>query len=303
MDKNRRFKFVINPVAGRGKTRGVDSLLDRLLREKNISYHIEITSKAFDAVRIAHEAAKTFDVVVSVGGDGTANEVANGVIGTKATLGVLPAGSGNDFAKVLGMKDSVEDSVHQLINGPTKRIDSGTVKVEDQASNGSSRRFVNSVGIGFDAIVAYEAQRIKHLKGIPLYLLSIVRSLQKLKPHPFQASFDGKQEIEDYTLVCVGNGNREGGGFFVTPGADPSDGVFQVCTVKRVALLRALRILPTILKGEHRRFAEVKFFDSKSVKLESTKPFVVHCDGEILGVESSRVEVEIDPDSLSVVHG
>lgn len=303
MDRERRFKFVVNPVAGRGRTRGVESILHRLLKERRINYHIQTTSHAYDAVKIAQESAKTYDVIVAVGGDGTANEVANGVIGTKATLGVIPAGSGNDFAKVLGMKDSVEESVRQIINGSSTRIDSGTVKVEDQSSGKSSRRFVNSIGIGFDAIVAYEAQRIKHLKGIPLYLLSIIRSLRKLKPHQFQATFDGDTQNADYTLVCVGNGNREGGGFFVTPTANPSDGVFQVCTVKKVGLLRALRILPTILKGEHGRFSEVKFFDSTSVKLGSKKPFVVHCDGEIVGIESSRVEVEMNPNSLSVVHG
>jgi diacylglycerol kinase (ATP) len=303
MDKDRRFKFIVNPVAGRGKTRGIDTLLHRLLKEKKISYHIQTTSQAYEAISIAKEATKSFDVVVAVGGDGTSNEVANGVIGTKATLGVIPAGSGNDFAKVLGMRDSVEESVHQVISGPSKRIDSGTVKVEDQSAIKSSRKFVNSIGIGFDAIVAYEAQRIKHLKGIPLYLLAIVRSLQKLRPHQFHATFDGKIESGNYTLVCVGNGNREGGGFFVTPTANPSDGVFQVCTVKKVGLLRALRILPTILKGEHGKFSEVGFFDSKSVDVGSKDPFVVHCDGEILGVDSARVEIEINPNSLSVVHG
>jgi diacylglycerol kinase (ATP) len=292
MDKERRFKFIVNPVAGRGKTRGIDTLLHRLLKEKMISYHIQTTSQAYEAISIAKEASKSFDVVVAVGGDGTSNEVANGVIG-----------SGNDFAKVLGMRDSVEESVHQVISGPSKRIDSGTVKVEDQSAIKSSRKFVNSIGIGFDAIVAYEAQRIKHLKGIPLYLLAIIRSLQKLRPHQFQATFDGKIKNGNYTLVCVGNGNREGGGFFVTPTANPSDGVFQVCTVKKVGLLRALRILPTILKGEHGRFSEVGFFDSKNVDLGSKDPFVVHCDGEILGVDSARVEIEMNPNSLSVVHG
>jgi diacylglycerol kinase (ATP) len=303
MSTEKRFSFIVNPEAGRGKSRKLDSLLHSLLKKKNVKFTIEKTKKAADAIEIAKESARKFDVVVAVGGDGTANEVANGVIGSRASLAVIATGSGNDFARMLGMGNVLEKSVDDIIAGRTERIDSGTVKLRNGGSQVSHRKFINSIGIGFDAIVAYESQRIKRLKGVPLYMVSVLRSLKRLKPHSFDVSFDGKKTREDYYLVCVGNGNREGGGFYVTPNADPQDGKFEVCTVKQVSILRALRILPTILKGRHGQFAEVDFFDTKQISVGSKMPFVVHCDGEIVGIDNQSAEVELIPESLNVVVG
>lgn len=303
MSRKMRFSFIINPEAGRGKSKKLDSVLHSLLKSRNIDFSIEKTKSPRDAIGIARESAKEFDVVVAVGGDGTANEVANGVIGSKASMGVIPTGSGNDFAMMLGMNARIERSVDDIIAGRTQMIDSGTVTLKDSQRQESTRKFVNSIGIGFDAVVAYESQQMKHLKGVPLYLVSVLRSLQKLKPHSFDMAIDGNEHREDYYLVCVGNGNREGGGFYVTPGANPSDGMFEVCTVKQVSIMRALRILPTILKGQHGRFSEVNFFDTKQISVGSKKPFVVHCDGEILGTENQKAEVEMNANSLSVVLG
>lgn len=300
----KRFKFIINPEAGRGKSRRMDDMIHGFLRGRNVNYEIQKTTKASEATSIAVESAKRFDVVVAVGGDGTANEVANGIIGSGATMGVIPTGSGNDFAKLLGMDDKPEISVGQVLSGKSEKIDSGTIDLVDQSNSRTTRKFVNSIGVGFDAVVAYESQRIKRLKGIPLYLLSVLKSLKNYSPHRFEMSFDGKAEASDsYYLVCVGNGNREGGGFYVTPGAHPGDGRFEVCTVRNVSLLRALKILPTVLKGAHGKFSEVRFLNSTNVKIGSSKPFVVHCDGEILGVENSQVEMQINPGSLEVIVG
>jgi diacylglycerol kinase (ATP) len=299
----RRLKFIVNPEAGRGKSRNLDKRIQGILRDGNVEYSVSRTERAGEAIELARTSSKEYDIVVAVGGDGTANEVANGVIGSRATLGVIPSGSGNDFGKLLRMDGKIENSVRQIVRGKTEVIDSGTIRLEDHSQAKSARKFVNSIGIGFDAVVAYESQQIKRLKGIPLYLLAIFRSLQRLKPHLFEVSHDGKMDLEHFYLLCVGNGNCEGGGFRVTPGASPFDGIFQVCTVKQMSLLRALRILPTILKGEHGRFSEVDFFNTKRLNVGSRKPFVVHCDGEILGTQNASVEVEVHPKSLEVVVG
>lgn len=300
---DKRFSFIINPEAGRGRSRKLDLMLHSLLKSRNVDFTIEKTKKAVDAIDMARESAKQCDVVVAVGGDGTANEVANGVIGSKASMAVIPTGSGNDFARMLGMTNELEQSVDDVIRGRTERIDSGTVRLKDGERRERVRKFVNSLGIGFDAIVAYESQRIRNLQGVPLYFVSILRSFRRLKPHAFEVSFDGKQSRENYYLVCVGNGNREGGGFYVTPKANPQDGVFEVCTMKQVSMLRALQILPTILKGKHGKFSEVDFFDTNQISVGSRKPFVVHCDGEILGIDNESAEVHLVPKSLSVVVG
>jgi diacylglycerol kinase (ATP) len=303
MSDGRRYKFIVNPHSGRGKSRGIDAALHRILSGMDVRYEIAMTSMLVGATEIAKHSAREFDVLVAVGGDGTANEVANGMVSSDASLGVIPSGSGNDFAKLLGMDDNLKTSVNQIIQGRPLLIDTGNVSLEDISGKKTSRIFVNSIGIGFDAIVAYEAQRIKFLKGVPLYLAAILRSLKRLRPQLFQISANGNQESENYYLVCVGNGNREGGGFFVTPKANPTDGVFEVCTVKQVPLLKALRIVPTILKGQHGQFPEVKFFSTRRITVESEKPFIVHCDGEILGTENTRIEIEVRPKSLGVIVG
>jgi diacylglycerol kinase (ATP) len=303
MSSKNHFKFIVNPAAGRGKTRGIKSTLHSMLKAKNVKFSIEETRVAAQAMDMARESARQFDVIVAVGGDGTANEVANGVIGSAASMGVIPTGSGNDFATMLGMTNVLERSVNEIVAGRTERIDSGTVHLRDSQKEERVRRFVNSIGIGFDAVVAYESQRIKRLKGVPLYLVSILRSFKRLKPHAFSVSANGKETQEDYYLVCVGNGSREGGGFYVTPKANPSDGMFEVCTMKQVSILRALRILPTILRGQHGQFKEVSFFDTNHISVGSRKPFVVHCDGEILGIDNQSATVELNPKSLNVVLG
>lgn len=303
MSKRKRVKFIINPVAGRGKSRKVDGLLHAALRSKNMDYNVEKTTRELQATEIAKHSAGTFDVIVAVGGDGTANEVANGLIGTDATMGVIPTGSGNDFALMLGMDRNVAQCIDQISEGRTELIDTGAVHLEDGSKKITSRKFVNSLGIGFDAIVAYESRQIKNLNGVPLYLLSVLRSLKRLKPHLFEMTSNGKAENKEYYLVCVGNGNREGGGFYVTPKANPSDGMFEVCTVRQVGLLRALRILPTILSGSHGQFSEVDFFTTNRLSVGSKSPFVVHCDGEILGVDNAKADVEMHPASLKVVVG
>jgi YegS/Rv2252/BmrU family lipid kinase len=302
MSRKRRFKFIVNPEAGRGKSKHIDSSIDALVRSRSVEYNIQKSERPFDATRIAEESSGEFDVVVAVGGDGTANEVANGLIGSAATMGVIPSGSGNDFAKLLGMDNELETSVDQILTGRTETIDSGTIHVVDNANRKTTRKFVNSVGVGFDAVVAYESQRIRNLKGVPLYLLSVFKSLKNYRPHRFEMSFDGKkEEAENYYLVCVGNGNREGGGFYVTPGAHPADGTFDICTVRHVSIRQALKILPTVLKGAHGKFSEVRFLKGRKIKIGCENPFVVHCDGEILGVENSQVEMEMNQGSLDVI--
>ncbi|HEY6953178.1 MAG TPA: diacylglycerol kinase family protein [Bacteroidota bacterium] len=303
MLKGKRVKFIVNPEAGRGKSRKVDSILHSLLKPRGIDYELEKTTGELQAIRMAKESAGKFDAVVAVGGDGTSNEVANGLIGSNTAMGVIPTGSGNDFAVMLGMKDNIEHCVDQIFEGRTERIDTGAVRLEDGARQVTTRKFVNSIGIGFDAVVAYESRQIKNLKGVPLYFVSVLRSLRKLKPHLFEMQTNGRSETQEYYLVCVGNGNREGGGFYVTPKANPSDGMFEVCTVRQVGLLRALRILPTILSGSHGRFKEVDFFNADKLSVGSKRPFVVHCDGEILGVNNSKAEVELHPGSLEVIVG
>ncbi len=301
MSDSRRFSIIVNPVAGRGKSRGIDSYLGVLLKNRSVDFSIQRTHHASEAEHLAREAAKVADVVVAVGGDGTSNEVANGLVGTDASMAVIPSGSGNDFGKLLGMSGDVRTSIDRILHGRPKKIDTGTLRVTDAGSKEQSRIFVNSIGIGFDAIVAYESQRIRHLNGLALYLVAVVRSLRRLKSHTFNVTANGENHVDDYLLLCVGNGSREGGGFRVTPDGDPMDGEFQVCTIRQVSILRALRILPTAISGRHGKFREVEFFGTKRIKIASERPFAVHCDGEVLGIENQVAEIEIKPASLNVI--
>lgn len=300
----RSFAFIVNPFAGRGKARGMDSKIFHMVKREPVKYSIETTSDRYHGIVLASQASKDHDVVVAVGGDGTVHEVANGVIGSDAELSVLPVGSGNDFAHSIGLTHELERSMVSVLQGKRMSIDVGLLEFEtDEPGRSRAKYFVNSLGVGIDAAIAYEAQKIRWLKGLPLYLYSTLKTLGWFRPMAYRVESDAGEFSRRMYVVCVGNGRREGGGFYVTPDADPTDGKFQACFVEALPLTRALQLLPKILKGTHGGEAGIEFRDVRSVRISSAEPFVAHADGEILGQKLRSLTVQLQPKALSVLTG
>ena len=298
------FTVILNPRAGRGEGEKLSGPLERLLRDNNARFEMLRTTRPGEATELARGASTP--VVVAVGGDGTVHEVANGVIGSGRTLGVIPAGSGNDFIKSIAIPRNLREAVKKLLAGTTKTIDVGTVECGGRAgdhSNFHERFFVNGVGIGFDAAVAKRTSQIRFLRGIPLYLAAVFDTLGKYRAPVYDVKFDEFSSSARYLLIAVGNGPCAGGGFYLTPDALVDDGLLDVCMVDDVNLPTILRLMPKVMRGKHRNASEVKFLRGRKISVQSSGRFCVHADGEIVGDQVQSVRIELIQKHLSVIVG
>lgn len=293
--------FILNPAAGRGKAEHIHSSLLSVLQHSTLSYTYHRTSGPGDATVIARAASVTSSIVVAIGGDGTVNEVAAGLVGTTAALAVLSEGSGNDFARILDAPNHPEKLLSLLQNPSFKKFDSGSVRLHHEDGTITERLFFNSAGLGFDAAVARKVSSIRWLKGIPLYLTALFHTIAGYQPHTFTISCNGKVWQKKYFLLCIGNGTWEGGGFKLTPNALPDDGLFEVCGVTGDSIIAVLPILPLVMTGSHIGKNHIEMFNTATLLVEGEKSFPVHGDGEIFGWKVKKVEISLIPMSLNVV--
>ena len=301
------FDFIVNPAAGQGAGGKLQGLLEKILRRRGVRYAMHLTERPGHATKLARTSSA--QVVVAVGGDGTINEVANGLIGTEKQLGVIPAGSGNDFIKSANLSSNLTGALDQVLSGISRKIDIGIVVCSANAhpatveGNPDARYFVNGIGIGFDAAVAVRTRQIRFLTGIPLYLAAVFQVLGRYKSPHFEIKSDAFQEEGRRLLIAVGNGTCAGGGFYLTPDAVIDDGLLDVCLIDDIPVATILRILPRVLWGGHRTAKQAKFKRCKTLNLSSSDTFYVHADGEIVGESVRHVGILIKHKALSVVTG
>jgi len=252
-------------------------------------------------------SAATTSAVVAIGGDGTIQEVANGIVGTEKTMGIIPAGSGNDLIKSLGIPSSTAAAVDIILAREERSIDLGSVRCSADEDNDLSsdrqgeRYFVNGIGVGFDASVAARTQEIPWLTGTLLYLAAVFQTLGKYQAPVFHVTMDGEAFDSQNLLFAVGNGRCAGGGFYLTPEALVDDGLLDVCSIRAASVRRILTLMPKAMSGKHGQAEEVKFFRTKSLHLHSSTPFYVHADGEVVGRSVRSVAVSIEPKALRVL--
>lgn len=296
-------KVILNPAAGRGYGARVEPQLRQCLEDQGIRFDLERTVGPWHAAELAKRAAEDgFETIVSAGGDGTANEVINGLMaasenGVTRRMGVLAAGSGSDFASGVGLPLNVEDACRHLTCDSVRTVDLGRVTV----SGKEPRYFGNVVGIGFDGAVLMETLKIRRLRGLPLYLLAVLKAVF-LRFHTPRVTVKYDEEIMDLTatMVSIANGPREGGGFIVAPDARPDDGVFDLCIAREVSRLTILRLLPHFLRGTHTDLDPVTMARATSVEVSSPEGLVAHVDGEVLCTDAREIKCEILPGALKV---
>jgi diacylglycerol kinase (ATP) len=288
--------FILNPKAGRGKAEHIRATL-----ENDLNYSFKVTTAPGEATELARTASSTSSIVVAIGGDGTVNEVASGLVGTNAAMAVLSEGSGNDFARIVNAPKNPSQLLSLLHNSKIVQYDSGNVRLTHSDGAISERSFFNSIGIGFDAAVAKKVSSIRWMRGIPLYLTALIETLAGYKPHYLSVNSNDKEWEKNYFLLCVGNGKWEGGGFMLTPNALPDDGIFEVCGVTGDNILKVLPILPLVMTGTHIGKKNIEIFNTASLVVKSESPYPVHGDGEIFGWKVNKAEVTLLPRSLNVV--
>ncbi len=293
MKKKRHF-VILNPKAGRGKGKKERAVLEAELQEQGLVFEIVQTEYAGHAIELAAEAVGKFDVIVAAGGDGTANEVANGIMRAGgATMGLIPIGSGNDFARAMKIPKKLPEAAAILAQGKTKRIDLGVV---------NGRYFPNGLGIGFDALVVRESMRIRHLRGLLIYLTAVIKSIFKYESPHMTLALDGETRVDDRVfMVTVGNGISLGGGFILTPAAKNDDGLFDVCVFHHLTKPKILWNLPKVFWGGHTKIKEVEMFRAREVDVFSAAPVEAHVDGELVPDDDGHFRAKLLPRFLEMV--
>lgn len=296
-------KVILNPAAGRGYGARAEPKLRQWLKAEGVDFDIVRTAGPWHAAELAKHAAEDgFETIVGAGGDGTANEVINGLMsasqnGATRRMGVIPAGSGRDFASGIGLPLDLREAYDRITCERVKTIDLGRVTVPGQ----EARYFGNVVGVGFDGAVLIETLKMKRLRGLPLYLMAVLKTIFLNFDAPMMTiKYDDQQMKLPATMVSVANGPREGGGFIVAPDAEPDDGHLDLCIAGEVSRLTMLRLLPHFLRGTHTELDPVTMARAKSVTISSPDGLVAHVDGEVLCTDAPEIKCDILPQALDV---
>jgi len=303
-----RYKVILNPVSGHGNGLRSRPTLERLLAGHGLDYSLVQTERAGHAIALAGQAAADgCDVVVAAGGDGTINEVMNGLMAVKAdggrvpAVGVLAVGRGNDLAFSLGIPVDLEQACQALAGDQRRWIDVGRV------SGGTvpeGRYFGNCVGVGFDAIGTIRAARLPRWGGFASFLVAILETVFLYNHAPLATIEFGNQTVTQRSLmISIMNGQRIGGGGFITaPNSRPDDGLLDLCIAEQMSSFRVLGILPYFMKGTQATQPEIKTGQAARVTITAQDgPLPAHMDGEIISTEGRRLEVGLLPRQLEIV--
>jgi len=292
--ENSKFFLIVNLIAGQGRCKEIFPEVQKELDRYNIDYDLHYTNEpeeATDVARMGIEAG--FTHIVAVGGDGTVNEVANGVVGSNAALAVIPAGTGNDFIRMTGIPSDHRQAVKLLAQEHERTIDLGRI--------GTERYFVNGLGIGIDAQVARDVLKMKRMRGAPAYLYAAIREVFRFPA--FSVKLEGSDWAEEKTCISLGfaNGKYCGGGFKLAPLAEIDDGKIDIAAIGDFAKLERLIRLPQARKGEHLKLSRVSYHQDVKVSVSSEAKLVAHVDGEPYKLPAGEFSVSVAPKTLRVL--
>ena len=299
---SRSFTFLVNPTSGGGAAPGAGVPDARLLREAGATVDVTYSPGPHAMVELVDEAVGRGDVVVSVGGDGMLSSLAGLVSARGGTAGVLPAGRGNDFARMLGLPETPDAQAELLLSRTARPIDLLAVTL------GGERRLVaGSVYAGVDARAAEIVDRARWVPRRLQYPYAALRALATYQPGSYRVAVDGIEHEYAAATVVVANSAYYGKGMRIAPPASVEDGVLDVVVIEAAGRLSLMRSLPKVYDGAHVDLPEVTVLSGKRVELRGTAraPIPVGADGEPLGplpaLASAPAVVEVLPGALSVI--
>jgi diacylglycerol kinase (ATP) len=293
-------RVILNPTAGGGRAGRMASAIQTELAARGLDTEVVLTTARGHAVELARAAAADHGLVVAAGGDGTIHEVANGLLsagvsGRGAGLAVLPIGTGNDFAKLLGGR-RLEHAFDSILRGATRAVDVGFVQWGDQ-----SEYFINGMGTGIDVEVVRQIAGLPRVRGVAGYLIGVLRALRVFEPIRARLRIDDAEVDRRVMIVGIGNGVSQGGGFYITPDARPDDGRLDLCVIDEMSLPRVLVTLPQLMRGRHVNLPTVSMHRFQRLEVETEGPLFFQLDGELrepTGVR--RMTIEVRPGALRV---
>jgi len=281
--------IIVNPAAGRGRALRV---WRRLEGQCPFTYELHFTSRPGEATEVARQAAETgFQRIISIGGDGTIHEIANGLAGTGVALGIIPGGNGNDFARTMNLPRDPQRALRCVAEARVKAVDLGVV---------NGRYFVNVAGLGFDCEVVREVSRRKgSFAGSLVYLYAVFKTLASYTNADVLIDIDGTKRSRRVLMLAVANGRYYGGGMNVAPHARADDGAFDICVAGDLTRPEVVVNVPKMYLGTHLSHPKVEYFRGVRVRVESERQLPIQCDGELVG--NTPAEFTVSAGSLTVI--
>lgn len=305
----KKFIFIMNPTAGKHQSVELKQKVVQKFESEGMADQciVRFTERPLHATEMAEEYARQYAgnaIIYACGGDGTINEVANGIIGTEAILSVIPAGTGNDFIKSLYSSSDPGFIIDHILDYKIKKIDSATL---------DGRTFVNVSSLGFDTIVGDKAKQMvkkaKFLGGFAYFIAIFVclfgKNYSHMKYRFETVDGEGKETVYekemDFVLAAIANGQYYGGMFHPCPMADLSDGYIDICIVDRVSVPKILSLIPKYIKGTHTNESVATLYKVKRGIMDGVgEKLLVNCDGE--SFVKDRVELEVFPGSITAAY-
>ena len=288
------FFLIVNLIAGRGRCKALFPRVKAELDRRGFEYDLHYTNEPLEATDVAKMGIEAgYRLIVAMGGDGTVNEVVNGLLGADAVLGVIPAGTGNDFTRMLGIPSDPLQALDVLEKSSERTMDLGRVA--------DDRCFVNGVGIGLDAHVARHVLQMEHLHGAAAYMVAAAKAVFEFKAFP--VSIRSANWEVDLTCLSLGiaNGVFAGGGFRLAPKASIEDSLIDIAAIGDFPKLERLIRLPQARAGRHLGLSNVHYRQLAEAEISSEAKLVAHVDGEPYRLPRDTFAVKAVPKALRVL--
>ena len=304
---HRKVKIILNPMADMGNAWRVARDL-RSITEEHGGVDWSGTVYPGHAIDLSQQAGEQgYDMVIAMGGDGTVHEVINGLMKVpeekRPILGIVPVGSGNDFAHGIKASSKPTEALTHALDGEASTVDLGLMTDE----HGRQEYFDNTLGIGFGAMVTIRSHQLPIVRGFLMYLTAVIQTIiLNHNAMAMQIETDDQKWQQSVIYLVICNGPREGGGFLIAPEAKIDDGLLHYAMITNVSRAMMFRIVPEVMKGTHGRFKQVRMGTCKKFTLSADRPLYIHADGEIFsgpGTDLHKVSFEILPNALKIVRG
>ncbi|MFC1996137.1 diacylglycerol/lipid kinase family protein [Chloroflexota bacterium] len=297
-------KLILNPNADMGNAWKLASDLRSIVEEFGGADWAG-TVYPTHAIELAAQAANEgYELIITAGGDGTIHEVINGLMEVpkekRPRLGIVPLGSGNDFAYAAGVPAQPLEALRQVFKGSSRSIDIGRI----ESDSGRQEYWDNTLGIGFDATVTFRTHTMPVIRGFLMYFTAVLQTIAFNHEAPLiKIETDQGSWSEETMMMVICNGPREGGGFLVAPEAVIDDGIFHYAAIKKVSRPMMLRLVPEVMNGTHGRFEQIRMGKLRKIALQTDAPLRIHIDGETFAGFGSNVrslKVEVIPGAIEI---